>query len=166
MNCKYGAKGNGCSFRHPPKCLKYIKHTEKNSRGCKKGSSCERYHPKLCYNSVNSGTCNREDCHFQHLQGTKRNSWEASGVTRNQQSAPTQAQRLNAGQGKQFQSAQRIPTISIGSRAHSTNLITSAEGENSQSPTNPDIPNFLIMQHQIQQMQTQILSILQRDNQP
>ena len=70
-SCKHGAKGNGCPFRHPPKCLKFLKHGSKTSRGCQKGNQCERFHPKLCYSSVNNGWCDRKNCSFHHIQGTR-----------------------------------------------------------------------------------------------
>ena len=70
--CKHGAKGDGCPYLHPPKCLSFLKHGTKGKRGCKKGDKCDRFHPKLCFNSVNRGVCVREDCNFHHISGTRR----------------------------------------------------------------------------------------------
>ena len=64
-SCKHGAKGVGCSFKHPQKCLKYLRHGSKGNQGCKKGAKRDRYHPKLCFNSANGGYCEREGCTMQ-----------------------------------------------------------------------------------------------------
>ena len=69
--CKYGAKGTGCSYSHPPKCMKFLKHGNKKNGGCKKGNKCERYHPKLCFSSLNPNWCDKKKCSFHHLPGTK-----------------------------------------------------------------------------------------------
>ena len=69
-SCKHGVNGTGCKFSHPKKCIKFLKHGEK-AGGCKKKGECERYHPPLCWNSVNYGTCHHKKCTFHHLRGTK-----------------------------------------------------------------------------------------------
>ena len=73
-SCKHGAKGTGCAFSHPPKCLKFLKYGDISPRGCKKGSKCDRYHPKLCYNAINKGWCDKENCQFHHILGTKNSA--------------------------------------------------------------------------------------------
>ena len=74
-SCKHGVNGNGCKFSHPKKCIKFLKHGEK-AGGCKKKGECQRYHPPLCWNSVNYGTCHHKKCTFHHLRGTKFTSRE------------------------------------------------------------------------------------------
>lgn len=69
-SCKHGSIGTGCKFSHPKKCIKFLKHGEK-AGGCKKKGDCQLYHPPLCWNSVNHGTCYRKKCAYHHLQGTK-----------------------------------------------------------------------------------------------
>lgn len=69
--CKHGPLGKDCPFNHPKKCSKFTKHGEK-AGGCKKGIKCEFYHPPLCWSSANFGSCDRKDCKFQHLQGTRQ----------------------------------------------------------------------------------------------
>ena len=90
--CKYGAYGNGCPFNHPKKCQKYIKHGNK-AGGCKKGAKCGDYHPQLCWSSDNFGTCDREQCKYQHLQGTNRTPREALPSTANERRSEHQPQR-------------------------------------------------------------------------
>ena len=69
--CKYGVKGDKCPFNHPPKCIKFVNHGDRNA-GCKKGKTCPLFHPPLCWNSVNHGWCDRAGCKYQHLRGTMR----------------------------------------------------------------------------------------------
>ena len=74
--CKHGPTGSGCPFSHPKKCSNFLKHGDK-AGGCKKGRSCDLYHPPLCWSSAKLGTCDRKDCKYQHLQGTKRTPRQA-----------------------------------------------------------------------------------------
>ena len=74
--CKHGPTGKGCPFSHPKKCSNFLKHGDK-AGGCKKGRSCDLYHPPLCWSSAKFGACDRKDCKFQHLQGTKRTPRQA-----------------------------------------------------------------------------------------
>ena len=41
----------------------------KPRRGCSKGKDCEYYHPPLCKNGLRSGKC-KKDCKFHHIKGT------------------------------------------------------------------------------------------------
>ena len=71
--CKYGAKGVGCEFDHPPKCIKFMSHGDKNAKGCKKGKDCgSGYHPPICWDSLRDRVCGRENCKYRHLHRTKR----------------------------------------------------------------------------------------------
>ena len=114
---------------------------------------------------VNSGTCSREGCHFQHLKGTKRTSWEASGAPQRQQTTPAPTQARSIRQRSQNQSAQQNRFSGAGNRADPAHLVSSKDAHNGQPPMNSDSQNFHLIHQQIQQMQSQILSILQRDNQ-
>ena len=69
--CKHGQKGEGCSYNHPKKCLKFVNYGNKSNRGCKKGDKCAFFHPPLCWSSVDRGVCSRENCKFTHIIGTK-----------------------------------------------------------------------------------------------
>ena len=40
--------------------------------GCSKGIGCKDFHPKVCYESMESKTCSRRNCRFYHLNGTKQ----------------------------------------------------------------------------------------------
>ena len=70
--CKYGAKGEGCSFNHQKKCARFMTHGDKNAKGCKKGKSCTYFHPPICWESLREGVCGRENCKFHHLRRTKK----------------------------------------------------------------------------------------------
>ena len=70
-SCKHGVKGDGCKFAHPKKCQKFIRHGDKSNRGCKKGKRCSDFHPPLCWSSLKDGWCDRQNCKFHHIQGTR-----------------------------------------------------------------------------------------------
>ena len=72
--CKHGVKGEGCAFKHPKKCDRFMNHGDKNSKGCKKGNSCAYFHPPLCWESLRERVCRRENCRYHHLRRTKK--WE------------------------------------------------------------------------------------------
>ena len=68
-HCRYGKKGLGCSYPHPPMCFKFIK---SGYKGCPKGDSCKYAHPKICCSSLLSHKCDRDECYFYHATGTVR----------------------------------------------------------------------------------------------
>ena len=78
-NCKYGSKGEGCSFSHPKKCTKFMRNGDRNN-GCKKGKKCEFYHPPICWQSLKTKTCGYTKCKYHHLQGTRRRDAINDGV--------------------------------------------------------------------------------------
>jgi hypothetical protein len=69
--CKHGLSGKGCNFAHPKRCQKYAAHGT-NHGGCKKGSECNLFHPRLCHDSVKYKLCTNPDCTYTHIKGTKR----------------------------------------------------------------------------------------------
>ena len=69
--CKHGAKGKGCQFDHPKKCLRYIRNGDNKKRGCTRGKQCPFFHPPLCNNALRTGFCDRAECRFHHIKGTK-----------------------------------------------------------------------------------------------
>ena len=71
-NCKHGISGKECKFAHPKICAKFKQHGTKQPRGCKQGKKCKDFHPKMCFNSLRKGECFKEQCHFNHIKGTKR----------------------------------------------------------------------------------------------
>ena len=148
-SCKYGAKGAGCQYLHPQKCLSYLKHGTKGKRGCKKGDKCDRYHPKLCFDSANRGVCTREDCKYHHLKGTRRTEPEMR---------QTYAHTL----------LEENPGGLIHAPAHPKHV---APRRMDDAPGNADLQaaqnqaNFETVQHQIQQMQrmqSQLLNLIQK----
>ena len=50
-NCKHGRKGLDCPFDHPKACRKLLKYGNKGT-GCKDGSKCINFHPRMCSNSI------------------------------------------------------------------------------------------------------------------
>jgi hypothetical protein len=72
--CRYGEVGQGCRFRHPKKCAKFVRYGLKkyNYQGCEKSTGCKWAHPKACFSSLRKGECLRANCKFFHIQGTKR----------------------------------------------------------------------------------------------
>ena len=72
-SCKHGKKGEGCKFRHPKLCFKFIKRGEMKG-GCSKGKECQFEHPKLCHKALESRICTNGRCKFYHITGTKFSS--------------------------------------------------------------------------------------------
>ena len=70
--CKYGISGKGCKFRHKKVCRRFMNYGKHKQHGCNKGQNCDYFHPKMCWESLNSQTCSREKCKFNHIKGTLR----------------------------------------------------------------------------------------------
>ena len=73
--CKHGANGRKdgiCPYRHPKYCKNFVMYGNRSPRGCKKGESCNAFHPKLCSNSLNDGVCYNTFCKHRHLKNTRR----------------------------------------------------------------------------------------------
>ena len=77
-NCPHGIrgnkliKGNKCKFAHPKPCQKYCGYGSRGEYGCKDGSNCSNFHPRLCRYSLSKKRCTNELCKFVHLKGTAR----------------------------------------------------------------------------------------------
>ena len=79
-NCRHGVSGKRdgtCPFEHPKACQKFITNGTHATRGCKKGTKCTSFHPKMCHSSLKEKTCYRQDCKFLHIKGTQRTSTSA-----------------------------------------------------------------------------------------
>ena len=76
--CPHGIRGNKvihgnkCKFAHPKPCQKYCQYGSRGEYGCKAGSNCPNYHPRLCRYSLSKKRCTNEHCTFVHLKGTAR----------------------------------------------------------------------------------------------
>ena len=76
--CPHGLTGKrlvdckACPFRHPPRYFRWCQHGENSKRGCTRGKECKYFHPRLCQSSVAKRMCQREDCKYIHLKGTRR----------------------------------------------------------------------------------------------
>ena len=71
--CRFGISGTKdgkCKFNHPRMCKRIINHGPKSPYGCK--GDCDKWHPKLCYSSINKKECLKEHCTFWHIKGTSR----------------------------------------------------------------------------------------------
>ena len=77
-NCPHGIRGNKlidgkkCKFSHPKPCQKYCGFGSRGEFGCKAGSKCPNFHPRLCRYSLSKKLCTNENCKFVHLKGTAR----------------------------------------------------------------------------------------------
>ena len=77
-NCPHGIRGNKlidgnkCKFSHPKPCQKYCGYGSRGEFGCKAGSKCPNFHPRLCRYSLSKKLCTNENCKFVHLKGTAR----------------------------------------------------------------------------------------------
>lgn len=74
--CKYGltgkgSQGTGCKFSHPKPCNKYTSHGT-GPGGCKKGKKCEKFHPRMCRDSLQHQLCQNTNCTYLHTKGTIR----------------------------------------------------------------------------------------------
>ncbi len=67
--CRHGTE---CRFNHPKICNKFRNFGSKkqSEKGCD-STSCGQFHPNACRDSLKSRTCQREECRFFHLKGTK-----------------------------------------------------------------------------------------------
>jgi len=72
--CPFGWTGNGCSYDHPRRCIKYCRFgsVRRNQNGCPYGERCRFFHPELCENAQNLRKCLILDCRKVHLVGTAR----------------------------------------------------------------------------------------------
>ena len=157
--CRFGAKGVGCGFRHPDKCIKFMKHGDKSNKGCKKGKKCTMYHPPLCWSSKNEGWCDRENCKFQHLQGTQfvRRDVPRGGNVNNLPGRDVENHRSRASSTAIQQNRAQRPTYA---GVTSMNIPQPQVGGNTENQQ-----NFFDLRSQIQQMQS-ILEILMKDRGP
>jgi hypothetical protein len=62
--CKFGSKGEGCSYAHPNKCFKWMK---RGLAGCSKGADCDYYHVKLCKSAAKGAECTNDKCTLPHV---------------------------------------------------------------------------------------------------
>lgn len=70
--CKYVTTDEKCRFMHPEKCSKYIQFGPIAPNGCSLGETCNKYHPKLCQDSLINKNCSNYNCRAIHIKGTKR----------------------------------------------------------------------------------------------
>ena len=69
--CKHGVNGQNCKFRHLKVCRRFLNHGIHKQHGCNLGRNCQYHHPKMCRTSLFNQVCNRENCKFSHIKGTK-----------------------------------------------------------------------------------------------
>ena len=70
--CRHGISGRGCTFSHPKRCPKLMKHGTRNDKGCNLGKKCSDFHPKMCPMSIAKLECFDLECNLCHVKGTKR----------------------------------------------------------------------------------------------
>ena len=69
---KTEVRGERCKFTHRKRCRKFCNFGTRSGLGCKKGKSCQYFHPILCKYSVQRGLCTNLECKFTHLKHTQR----------------------------------------------------------------------------------------------
>ena len=99
--CRHGKSGKKmvdgkvCDFLHPNKCIRFCRFGKRRPNGC--DGSCNFFHPKLCWSSVQDGVCHSPNCTLEHLQGTQRYQYPSFQQDRNQNgisNAPLQHHNL------------------------------------------------------------------------
>ena len=92
-NCKFA---KGCLNEHPKFCQKFKNFGLKkfNTKGC--DESCDKYHPRGCFESMKSKTCHRNECKFFHVSGTKKVEDEIKPVQQQTQSGYFNAKEKTA----------------------------------------------------------------------
>ena len=99
--CKFGISGRKmvdgrlqeCEYQHPRVCDKLLREGDRSKSGCKGG--CEKFHPKMCFSSMNTKTCEHDkECrNGYHVRGTKKSSnpnlQAAMGGQKKKSSPPT-----------------------------------------------------------------------------
>ena len=155
-SCRHGAKGTNCNFRHPPKCMKFLKHGDKSGRECRKGTNCDRYHPRLCFNSQNKGWCDDVKCNFHHLPGTK---WSPPQQTpEDLQNQPSYASTARRRPGAEVRNVEPRQGHRNPPQNQNQSQDTGLYGNGSQAQ-----PNFQELILQIQQMPLQLVKLLQSE---
>ena len=148
--CKYGGKGTGCPFDHPKKCWKFMAHGEKNSRGCRKGSKCDLYHPPMCRSSLSSGVCSKNECKLNHVRGTKITPKNAEDIDHRSERSP-QARNVN-----QILQPNSGGTYADAARARPVTPTQDTDSGSYQQ-------NFRELRCEIQEMRNLVMRLLERD---
>ena len=58
-----------CNRSHPKVCSRILTHGTRGRQGCD-GRECDKYHPRMCYSSMNEKVCTKERCTYWHMKGT------------------------------------------------------------------------------------------------
>ena len=156
----------------------------------KKGSKCDRYHPRLCLSSLNQGWCDKEKCTFHHLPGTGwsppnwplegKSEWEtyANAAKRSRKPNTRAPQRITVHRAEAFPSGvrpQRVEAFPSGVKPQRVEAFPSGvkpqrvEAFTHESPNREEHhqhPNFQDLFMKIQQMELQLTRILQRNGAP
>ena len=157
--CNHGRLGNGCRFRHPKICPAFSRNGDRRG-GCSKGGGCKDFHPKVCFQSMEAKECNRRNCRFYHLNGTR--------LTYNDDAFPEypQSHRRSENQGGV---SSTVPTRILQrnnpdrqawiSRRGSEHPLEERPGNNERNENLN--PNFFIMEQKIQRIEVMLGAILQ-----
>ena len=166
--CKYGINGNGCSFDHPKKCFKFVRDGTNKKGGCNKGKDCNYFHPPLCKSSLKGGYCDKSECRFFNIRGTKfRNPNEPmvntdEAITLSKTSIP--AQMINASSHPLQSSQERqyeFSTNSSGNKRHNPNQQNMAICANCPSNAERENQNFMELRQQMQFKMESMMKALQ-----
>ena len=147
-SCKYGRKGDGCSYSHPKLCYSFIKRGDRRG-GCKKGNQCAFVHPKLCRRALETRICTNQKCRMYHVTGTKFSKEEEPEMEREEHVPRRILQRSTPFRDALVRPArsQQNPTIAQrNSRSDSEGIEDNLAGSG----------DFLEMKQQMKLMQEQI----------
>ena len=121
--CKFN---KDCRYAHPPICKNFRKFglRRNNDKGC--DTKCESFHPNACRDSLKTRTCERSDCRFFHLKGTKtvnevnieqKNKSHSNSMVNGYQKEESEAsqfivfQKWQNSQNLQAPSQQKVPEV-------------------------------------------------------
>ena len=141
-------RGMDVSLPTPENSKSFLQNGDSKS-GCNLGKKCKFFHPPLCWTARDQGICNKENCKFQHIKGTRftRNKTNNNEPERQARSEP----HMNL---KSYASAV-TDTGSKNLQNRNTWTQNLGERESTDGPT-----NFLEMQRQMIMLQQQMQNMI------
>lgn len=131
--CRFFVKGNcrnkeNCKFDHPKICYKFKANGLRalNEKGCD-NKECQFLHPNACRDSLKNRTCQRSDCRFFHLTGTKivpRRPFSANKNFQNERPNFESKNRFDAFKEQDYESSQKTSQNQVFHKAPQEEPIT------------------------------------------
>ena len=154
--------GKPCPYRHPPRCFRWCQNGDDKKRGCLRGEECKYFHPKLCQTSVAKRMCQKEDCKYIHLKGTRRPKTAAAGTQSNMRSRSRLGSESDHGFMKRGYSLNSISTCVESPGPHQPTIQkreTSKQIKSQKTVDREQDPNsflFMLMENMKEGLQSQI----------